>query len=86
MSLVKEFAARGWIRIVNEEHGLYECKCVACGKTQPIIEPPLSSPIGGGPDLRALVEECGWSFPIRAAEKICLCPACGAGDIIDRPN
>jgi hypothetical protein len=85
MSIAKDFAARGWIRAVSEKHGLYECECVACGKRQPIIE-PASDVVSGGPDLRTLVEECGWSFPVRDGKKICLCPECFAGHIVDRPN
>jgi hypothetical protein len=86
VSLAKDFAERGWIRAVSAAHGLYECECIACGKRQPVIEPPPSSSVSGGPDLKTLVEECGWSFPVRDGRKICLCPTCTAGDIIDRPN
>jgi hypothetical protein len=75
MSLVKEFAERGWIRTVSAKHGIYECQCAKCARKQPIIEP--TGGIGGGPDLETLVEECGWSFPVENGQKICLCPKCG---------
>lgn len=77
--IAKDFAERGWIRTIDADHGLYEAVCSKCDRKQPVIEPTGS--VSGGPSLKTLVDECGWSFPVKDGKKICLCPFCGGRSV-----
>ena len=71
--LAKDFAERGWIRTLDAGSGLFEAVCIKCDRRQVVIEPVNGD---GGPDLKTIVEEYGWSFPVKDGKKICLCPFC----------
>lgn len=84
MSVAQEFADRGWIRKIDPDHGIFEVVCFQCCRVQIVIEvtdDQRERGVDGGPDLRSVIEDIGWSFPVIDVKgdpkKICLCPFCG---------